>query len=46
MNVLWVMVRVGNRGDLGMMEIMDMLFMVKGVMVGVILVEWNVVGDE
>nr|CDP24152.1 Putative Glycoside Hydrolase Family 55 [Podospora anserina S mat+] len=46
MNAPRVMVRVGNRGDLGTMEITDMLFTVKGATAGAILVEWNVAGDE
>ncbi|KAH9906746.1 pectate lyase superfamily protein-domain-containing protein [Xylariomycetidae sp. FL2044] len=37
-----VMVRVGNQGDRGKMEITDMLFTVKGSTAGAVLMEWNV----
>jgi hypothetical protein len=37
-----VMVKVGNEGDSGVIEISDMLFTVKGPTAGVILMEWNV----
>jgi hypothetical protein len=37
-----VMVRVGERGDSGVIEISDMLFTVKGPTAGCILMEWNV----
>lgn len=36
-----VMVRVGNRGDVGTIEIVEMLFTVKGSTAGAILMEWN-----
>lgn len=36
------MVRVGNPGDVGTMEIVEMLFTVKGPTAGAILMEWNV----
>lgn len=45
MNAPRVMVQVGNRGDVGTMEISDMLFTVKGPTAGAILVEWNVAAD-
>lgn len=35
------MVRVGNKGDVGKMEIVEMLFTVKGSTAGAILMEWN-----
>ncbi|KAM7211124.1 glucan-beta-glucosidase [Rhypophila decipiens] len=37
-----VMVKVGNRGDIGTMEITDILFSVRGATAGAIMVEWNV----
>ncbi|KAI5922256.1 pectate lyase superfamily protein-domain-containing protein [Camillea tinctor] len=37
-----VMIRVGNPGDSGIVEISDMLFSVKGPTRGAILMEWNV----
>lgn len=37
-----VMVRVGNEGDSGLIEISDMMFTVKGPTAGCILMEWNV----
>ncbi|POR32699.1 Exo-beta-1,3-glucanase [Tolypocladium paradoxum] len=37
-----VAVRVGEEGDIGTMEIADMLFTVKGNTAGAIMVEWNV----
>ncbi|KAI3317157.1 pectin lyase fold/virulence factor [Xylariaceae sp. AK1471] len=37
-----VMVQVGNKGDIGKMEITEMLFSVRGATAGAILVEWNV----
>ncbi|KAH6856895.1 pectin lyase fold/virulence factor [Chaetomium sp. MPI-CAGE-AT-0009] len=37
-----VMVQVGNKGDIGTMEITDMLFSVRGATAGAILMEWNV----
>jgi hypothetical protein len=41
-----VMVRVGNKGDVGTMEIVEMLFSVKGATAGAILMEWNVAADS
>jgi len=40
-----VMVRVGNAGDVGVIEISDMLFTVQGSTAGCILMEWNVKED-
>ncbi|KAB5582896.1 exo-1,3-beta-D-glucanase [Coniochaeta sp. 2T2.1] len=37
-----VMVQVGNPGDSGVLEIVEMLFTVKGATAGAILLEWNV----
>jgi hypothetical protein len=37
-----VMVKVGNPGEVGAMEIVEMLFTVKGMTAGAILMEWNV----
>ncbi|PNP39417.1 hypothetical protein TGAMA5MH_08623 [Trichoderma gamsii] len=37
-----VMVRVGNKGDVGSVEIQDMLFTVQGSTAGCILMEWNI----
>ncbi|PHH67945.1 hypothetical protein CDD82_976 [Ophiocordyceps australis] len=41
-----VVVRVGNKGDSGVVEISDMLFTVKGATAGAILMEWNVHQEE
>lgn len=41
-----VMVRVGNKGDIGNMEIVEMLFTVKGATAGAILMEWNVAASS
>ncbi|GAB7351002.1 hypothetical protein MBLNU459_g1495t2 [Dothideomycetes sp. NU459] len=45
MNNPHVMVRVGNAGDVGSVEIQDMLFTVKGATAGAVLVEWNIKAD-
>lgn len=37
-----VVVKVGNRGDVGTMEIVDMMFNVQGATAGAIVLEWNV----
>ncbi|KAH7369719.1 pectate lyase superfamily protein-domain-containing protein [Rhexocercosporidium sp. MPI-PUGE-AT-0058] len=37
-----VMVQVGNKGEVGTMEIVEMLFSVRGNTAGAILMEWNV----
>ncbi|KAF6821160.1 glucan-beta-glucosidase [Colletotrichum plurivorum] len=37
-----VMVQVGNKGDIGTMEITEMMFSVRGATAGAILMEWNV----
>lgn len=42
MNSPRVMVQVGNKGDVGEMEIVEMLFTVKGPTAGAILMEWNI----
>jgi hypothetical protein len=41
-----VMIRVGNPGDVGTMEIVEMLFTVKGATAGAILMEWNVAASS
>lgn len=41
-----VMVQVGNRGDVGKMEIVEMLFSVQGNTAGAILMEWNVAASS
>lgn len=38
-----VAVKVGDSGNVGIIEIQDLLFTVSGPTTGVILVEWNVV---
>ena len=40
-----VMVRVGNAGDVGIIEISDILFTVQGSTAGCVLMEWNVKED-
>ena len=40
-----VVVKVGNAGDRGTMEIVDMMFNVQGATAGAIVVEWNVHED-
>ncbi|ERS99606.1 hypothetical protein HMPREF1624_02966 [Sporothrix schenckii ATCC 58251] len=37
-----VMVRVGNKGEVGSVEIVEMLFSVKGATAGAVLMQWNV----
>lgn len=37
-----VMVKVGNPGDVGVIEISDLLFTVRGATAGAVLMEWNV----
>lgn len=41
-----VMVKVGNKGDIGTMEIVEMLFTVKGATAGAILMEWNLAASS
>ncbi|KAI0443520.1 pectin lyase fold/virulence factor [Xylaria telfairii] len=41
-----VMVQVGNKGDIGTMEIVEMLFSVRGGTAGAILMEWNTAASE
>jgi hypothetical protein len=38
----YVAVKVGNPGDVGIIEIQDMMFTVSGLTAGAVLVEWNV----
>jgi hypothetical protein len=42
MNNPHVAVQVGNVGDVGIMEIQDLLFTVRGATAGVVLMEWNI----
>lgn len=37
-----ILSRVGNEGDVGTVEISDMLFTVSGPTAGAILMEWNI----
>ncbi|KAI0007369.1 hypothetical protein F4779DRAFT_643166 [Xylariaceae sp. FL0662B] len=41
-----VMVQVGNKGDIGTMEIVEMLFSVRGGTGGAVLMEWNTAASE
>jgi glucan 1,3-beta-glucosidase len=41
MNSPQVMIKVGNAGDVGNIEIQDVLFTVKGATQGAVLLEWN-----
>ncbi|KAL6789689.1 pectin lyase fold/virulence factor [Trichoderma sp. SZMC 28012] len=41
-----VMIQVGNEGDVGTMEIVEMLFSVKGNTAGAILMEWNTAASD
>ena len=36
------MIKVGNAGDQGIIEMSDLLFTVKGATAGAVLVEWNI----
>lgn len=40
------MIKVGNAGDVGNIEIQDVLFTVKGATQGAVLVEWNAKAGE
>ncbi|KAK6542011.1 hypothetical protein TWF694_007782 [Orbilia ellipsospora] len=40
------MLRIGNPGDFGKVEMQDLLFTVKGPTAGVVLVEWNIMADD
>ncbi|KFZ24807.1 hypothetical protein V502_00717 [Pseudogymnoascus sp. VKM F-4520 (FW-2644)] len=46
MNNPKVMVQVGNKGDVGTMEIVEMLFSVRGATAGAVLMEWNTAASE
>jgi len=37
-----VVIKAGNKDDVGSLEIVEMLFTVKGATAGAIMVEWNV----
>ena len=41
-----VLVRVGEKGDVGSMEIVEMMFTVKGPTAGAIMIEWNIRADR
>ncbi|KUJ15980.1 pectin lyase-like protein [Mollisia scopiformis] len=41
-----VMLKVGNYGDVGTVEISDMLFTSKGALPGLVMVEWNMAADS
>lgn len=41
-----VVVRVGKQGDVGSVEIQDILFTVKGATAGAVIVEWNIKADK
>ncbi|KAK4213855.1 glucan-beta-glucosidase [Rhypophila decipiens] len=41
-----VMVRVGNKGEVGSVEITEMLFSVRGATAGAIMMEWNVAAEK
>ena len=41
-----VMVRVGVQGDVGSVEIQDLMLTVEGPTAGVILMEWNMAQDK
>ncbi|KAI0490352.1 pectin lyase fold/virulence factor [Xylaria cf. heliscus] len=41
-----VVVQVGNKGDIGTMEIVEMLFSVRGATAGAILMEWNTAASK
>lgn len=40
-----VMIQVGQKGDVGILEMTDLLFTVRGSTAGAILMEWNVHAD-
>ena len=46
MNHPKVVVKVGEPGDVGSMEIVEMLFSTKGPTAGAIMIEWNVRADK
>lgn len=41
-----VMLQVGNYGDVGTIEISDMLFTSIGALPGLVMVEWNIAADS
>ncbi|OBT86923.1 hypothetical protein VE02_04416 [Pseudogymnoascus sp. 03VT05] len=41
-----VMKQVGNKGDIGTMEIVEMIFSVRGATAGAVLMEWNTAASE
>lgn len=40
-----VLLKVGNAGDVGSVEMQDLLFTTRGATAGLILVEWNIAAD-
>lgn len=40
------MLRVGGEGDIGVVELQDLMFTSEGPTAGVVLMEWNVAQDE
>ena len=40
------MIKVGNAGDIGSVEMQDLLFTTRGATAGLILVEWNIQADN
>lgn len=41
-----VLIKVGNAGDIGSVEMQDLLFTTRGATAGLILVEWNIQADN
>ena len=46
MNSPKVVIKAGEKGDVGSMEIIEMIFSTKGPTAGAIMVEWNVLADK
>ena len=40
------MIKVGNKGDKGKVEISDLLFTARGPTAGLVAMEWNIASDE
>jgi hypothetical protein len=40
------MLKVGNEGDKGSVELQDLIFTAKGPTPGAVLIEWNILADE
>jgi hypothetical protein len=41
-----ILIKVGNAGDIGSVEMQDLLFTTRGATAGLILVEWNIQADS